>query len=155
MNVETLFSEETTIKISVVKLDKQKLTKGIYNQLNVLSAFDDLYNLKENAKFLGYVNDKERFYLWTNGNSIFKYEIKELRQLLHLDLDKTTIYHLDSFYPSDQVEYLYSYNEDGNYRYRNEQISSVLDKKEQYELLEKKETVTKIVREILKRQIFI
>lgn len=156
MNLETLFTTETTIKVSVVKIDNKKLTKGVYNQLNIKTAFDDFYNLKENAKLLGYVNDKSRFYLWTNGNSIFRNEIKELYPLIKLNLNKNTIDELRNIFPSEEVESLYSYkNENGDYEYRNLQISQVLQKNSQYELIEKKENVEKIVKEILNRQIFI
>jgi hypothetical protein len=46
MFIEKLFEKEVTIKVSIVKIDKKKLTKGVFNQLNVKSPFDDTYNFR-------------------------------------------------------------------------------------------------------------
>lgn len=156
MHIERLFEKEATIKISVVKIENKKLTKGIFNQINWQSPFDKFYNLKENVKFLGYVNDNFKCLVWTNGDSLYKYRIKDFYPFRSIDLNKNTINELIEIFPSDQVESLHSFkNEMGIYEYQELQISCVLDVKEQYVIIEKKENVEKIIKELLKRQIYL
>jgi hypothetical protein len=156
MYSDKLFAKETSIKLSVVKIENKKLTKGIFNQLNRKSPFDKLYNLKENVKFLGYVNDKTKCLLWSNKDFIYKYDIKDFFPFLRIDLNKNTIDDLYEVFPSEEVNSLHNFkNENGYYEYQELEISCVLEKNTQYEILEKKETVDKIVEELLKRQIFI
>lgn len=156
MNIEKLFPKETTIKINIVKIDNKKITKSIFNQINRSSPFDKLYHLKENIKFLGYINDKTKWIIWTNNEFLFKYEIKEIYQMSRINLNKNTIEELQKIYPSEKVKSLYSQkNEFDHFEYRDIEISSVLDIKEQSEILDKKEMVEEIISEILKRQIFL
>mgnify|MGYP000881306201 CR=1 FL=1 len=156
MNVEKLFTKQTTIKISVVTIDNKKLSKSIVNQLNVSSPFDKLYNLKENAKFLGYINDKSKWIIWTNDEFIFKYELKLIYPIARINLDKNTLSDLIDIYPSDIVKSRYAFeNEYGDFENRELQISNALDKKDQYILIERIEEVQKIITEILKRQILL
>jgi hypothetical protein len=156
MNIEKLFTKETTIKINIVKIDNKKITKSVFNQINRSSPFDQLYNLKENIKFLGYINDKTKWIIWTNNEFLFKYEIKEIYQMSRINLHKNTIEELQKIYPSEKVKSLYSQkNEFDHFEYKDIEISNVLDIKEQSEILDKKEMVEKIISEILKRQIFL
>lgn len=156
MYSDKLFIKATSIKLSVVKIENKKLTKSILNQLNRKSPFDKLYNLKENVKFLGYVNDKTKCLLWCNEDLIYKYDIKDFFPFLRIDLHKNTINDLYEIFPSEEVNLLHSFrNEMGHYEYQDLEISCVLDKNTQYEIQDKKENIDKILEEILKRQIFI
>lgn len=156
MYTEKLFEKETMIKISIVKIDNKKLTKGIFNQINRKSPFDELYNLEQNVKFLGYVNDKSKCLIWIDGELLYKYEIKNLYPFLRIDLNKSTITDLLEVFPSEKVESIHSFKNDiGIHEYQDIEISCVLDKKEQYNIIEKKENIKEIVEELLKRQIFL
>lgn len=52
-----IFTNKTTVDITVVKLGNQKLTKSILNQIELLNPFDD-GNIAHGIKILGYVNHK-------------------------------------------------------------------------------------------------
>lgn len=156
MNIEKLFSKTTTINVSVVKVDNKKLTKTIFNQVNILSPFDNLYNLREGVQFLGYVNDKGKWIIWSDSNRLFKYELKKITPIIYLDLNRNKINDLIEIYPSELVKQLYHYiDEEYHETYRDNQISTVLDLKEQYAILEKQELVRGIFDNILSRQIFL
>jgi len=156
MNTEKLFEKEATIKISVVKIDNKKLTKGVFNQINWKSPFDRLYNLKENVKFLGYVNDKSKWLVWSNGEFLYKYKISDFYPFLRIDFNKNTINELLDVFPSEVVKSLNDFkNQMGHYEYTDLEISSVLDVKEQYVIIEKKENIEEIINGLLKRQIFL
>ncbi|MDR6546700.1 hypothetical protein J2810_002760 [Chryseobacterium rhizosphaerae] len=156
MNIKELFTKTTTVNISVVKVNNKNLTKSIFNQLNISSPFDRLYNLKDNVKFLGYVNDKTKWIIWSDENNLFRYELKELSPIVYLNLDRDTIDMLVKIYPSELVKELYNYT-DAEYEkiYRDNQISTVLDVKEQYIILEKQKLVREIFENILERQILL
>ncbi|WP_136468997.1 hypothetical protein [Flagellimonas onchidii] len=151
MDFGKIFTNETTIKISVVKLDNKKMTKGIFNQLHISSPFDKLYNLKEEVQILGYVNEKDKWVIWSNKQRLYKYEIYNFSPLIDLDLNKDKIKDLYHIYPSENIRSLYF----GDEHYSFEEISSVLDKKEQYEILDKQEILLRLRNEILNRQIFL
>jgi hypothetical protein len=156
MNIEKLFSKEVTVKISVLTIENKKITKSIFNQLNYSLPFDNLFNLKSNVKFLGYINDKLKYVIWTNNEFIYKCELKEFYPIARLNLDGDLIRDLIEIYPSETVKSLYHYlNDYSIYEYRDLQISSVLEKKEQYSIIDRKEEIQKIITEILKRQILL
>lgn len=156
MNIDKLFTKTTTVNISVVKINNKNFTKSIFNQLNISNPFDRLYNLKNNVKFLGYVNDKTKWMIWTDEINLFKFELREFFTIIHLDLNKDIIDKLVRVYPSELVKNLYNYvDEEYQETYKNNQISTVLDLKEQYIILEKQELVREIVENILERQIFL
>ncbi|MDR6459262.1 aspartate carbamoyltransferase regulatory subunit [Chryseobacterium vietnamense] len=156
MNIKELFTKTTTVNISVVKINNKNLTKSIFNQLNISSPFDRLYNLKNNVKFLGYVNDKTKWMIWTDEVNLFRFELKEFFTIRHLDLNRDTIDTLMKVYPSELVKKLYNYvDEEYHETYRNNQISTVLDLKEQYVILEKQKQVREIFENILERQILL
>lgn len=156
MNIKELFTKTTTVNISVVKINNKNLTKSIFNQLNISSPFDRLYNLKDNVKFLGYVNDKTKWIIWSDENNLFRYELKEFSPIVYLNLDRDTIDMLVKIYPSELVNEIYNYT-DAEYEkiYRDNQISTVLDVKEQYIILEKQKLVREIFENILERQILL
>jgi hypothetical protein len=151
MNFDKIFTKEITVRLCVVKIENKKLTKSIFNQLNIISPFDKLYNLKDNVKILGYIKDKTRWVIWSNGQSLFKYELNNLYPLIGLDLNKDKIEDLIKIYPSETVKSLYFGND--NYQYM--VVSCVLDKKEQYEIINKKEMIDKFRIEVLNRQIYL
>lgn len=156
MSIEKLFKKNTTINISVVKLENKKLTKGVFNQINRKSPFDKLYELKENVSFLGYVNDANKWVIWTDDKSLYKYKFVDFFNLSRIDFHRNTIEELFKVYPSQELELLNSYQNDlGNYEYQGLQISQVLKPNEQYVIIEKKEYLEKIIDELLKRQIFL
>lgn len=156
MIIDKLFEKEVTVKVSVVKIDNKKLTKSIFNQLHYSSPFDSLFNLKENVKFLGYVNDDFRYLIWTNGEFIFKCNLNEFTKFRKIDLNKNTISDLHEVFPSEKVESLFLVkNEIGFNEYQDLQITQVLGPKYQSEILDKQENVEKIIKELLKRQIFV
>ncbi len=72
MNIESLFSEKATINISIVKLHNQKINKTIFNQLLVYSPFTEEFHLRKYVKFLGFVNEKVKWMLWTDDESIYR-----------------------------------------------------------------------------------
>ncbi|AKK72094.1 hypothetical protein OK18_05110 [Chryseobacterium gallinarum] len=106
--------------------------------------------------FLGYVNDKAKWIIWCDENNLFRYELKELSPIVYLNLDRDTIDTLAKIYPSELVKELYNYT-DAEYEkiYQDNQISTVLDVKEQYIILEKQKLVRDIFENILERQILL
>ncbi|MDO6739454.1 hypothetical protein [Wenyingzhuangia sp. 2_MG-2023] len=148
MNIDKIFTKETTIKITVVKIENKKMTKSIFNQLHIYSPFDKLYNIKNNVKVLGYINDKTIWVIWSNEESLFKYELNNFYPLLRLDLNNDKIESLIKIYPSESVRNLYFENLDM-------EISSVLDLKEQHEIIDKKEMIQKFRNEVLNHQIYL
>jgi len=156
MSVENLFKKETVVKISVVKIDNKKLTKGVFNQINQKSPFDKLYDLRENVNFLGYVNDNGKWVVWTNDESLYKYKIIDFYSFLRIDFSRNTIDELYKIYPSEVVKSLYSHtNELGHYENQGCQISQVLELNEQISITDKKENIEQIIDELVKRQIFL
>lgn len=158
MNIQELFTKETTIKVSVVTLDGKKMTKSIFNQLHHVKPFDNLYNIIEGVKFLGYINEKERFVIFTLNNKIYYYRLEAFLALQYIDLNKSTIEDLYRVYPSEEVKRLHNFNpkkENDSEDYRQFQISQVFSVNGQYEFIEKAENLKKIRNEILKRQIFL
>ncbi|EKT3967372.1 hypothetical protein NTJ12_002460 [Flavobacterium psychrophilum] len=156
MNIENLFSKEVTVKISIVNIENKKLTKSIFNQLNISLPFDSLFNLKQNVKFLGYINDKGKWIIWSNNEYIYKCELKNIYPMARLNLNRDKIRDLIEIYPSELVKSLYHFmNESSFFEYRDTEISSVLDKKEQYIIIERQEEVREIINELLKRQIIL
>jgi|SRR5690554_1263613 len=153
MNFDKIFTKDITIQISVVKVDGKKLTKSIFNQLHIISPFDQLYNLKKENKILGYINDKTRWIIWSNGQKLYKYELKNFYPLIQLDLNKNTIENLIEIYPSEQVKNLYFGNSTESYQ--DMQISSVLDLKEQHEIIDKQDFIKEFRSELMSRQIFL
>lgn len=153
MNMSKIFTKDTFIKVSVVKLDGRKLTKSIFNQLHTISPFDRLYNLKNDVKVLGYINDKTIWIIWSNQENLYKYDLQNIYPLVQLDLNKNTIENLIEIYPSEQVKNLYYGNSNENYQEL--EISSVLDKKEQYKILDRQDFVIEFKAQLLERQIFL
>jgi hypothetical protein len=156
MNLDNLFTKETTIKVSVVTLDNKKLTKSIFNQLQVKKPFDKLYNIFDGVKFLGYVNDKKNYAVFTFNDKIYKCEMVEFQALKYIDLHKDLIKTLYRVYPSEELQKLNKYNPSRpDEYYADSQISQVFSVDGQRELIEKAENLDKIFNELVIRQIFI
>lgn len=158
MNIQNLFTNETTIKVSVVTLDNKRLTKSIYNQLHYKKPFDKLYNINDGVQFLGYVHDKGQFVVFKEKSKLYVCNLDAFRVLRDIDLDKNTIEYLYKVYPSDEVEQLYRFNSKNDMEkdnYRDMQISQVFSIKGQYEFIDKAEKLQNLINEIFKRQIFL
>lgn len=156
MNIEKLFIKETTLKLSVIKVDNKRIIKSIFNQINIDSPFDELYTLKQNVKFLGYINEKKKWIIWKNNDFLFKYDLGKIYPISQINLNKNTIDELITIFPSEKVKLLHSFqNEQSHFEYRDIEISSVLDPNEQYLIMDVIELVDDIIDEILKRQIFL
>jgi len=154
MNIEKLFTKESTVKISILKIDNKKFTKSIFNQLNYKNPFDRDINLNQDAKFLGYVNDKGKWILWTDTDYIYKFELKKLIDIKWIDVDRHKISDLIEVYPTEKVKDAFHYVDDYDNEYKNEVISNVLNREEIFEFIEKQDIVKNIINETLQRQIF-
>ena len=59
--MDDIFSNKTTVEITVVKINNQKLTKSILNQIELFNPFLD-GNFADGTKIFGYVNHKIKGY---------------------------------------------------------------------------------------------
>jgi hypothetical protein len=148
MKIENLFTENTTINITVLKINNKNFTKSIFNQLHLSSPFTKLYELKEDLKILGYVNDKTRWVIWTDNEFLYKYDIKKFYPLLKLEINICEIGTLLDIYPSEDVRLL-------SENLENYDLANILNEEEKKVINNKKETVEKILKEVVKRQIFL
>ena len=160
MNITNLFTKTTTVEISVVTIDKKKLTKSIITQIVDYKPFDEALNIFEGVKILGFVNGIEPIVIWTRNGELNKCNLNVFRKLDHVDIHNSTIENLIGTYQTPEIDaILYSQNEKGNNitfnEYRKNQISSVLSAKGLTDLKDKKEEFKTIISEIYKRQIFI
>lgn len=79
MDLQKIFSEKTTIDISVVKLKNQKLTKSIFNQLRWYFPFDENINFTS-EKILGFVLiGNESIGIGSGKNNLFRFRTEKLR----------------------------------------------------------------------------
>lgn len=164
MEIKDLFTVETTIKVSVVKLDNKKLTSLIFNQLNISSPFDDAFNLKEDVKILGYVNSKvnikykdhhienEKWLIWSRNDRLYKYKLIRLHPFLKMNIETIQFFQFIAIYNSDEIDKIYD-DSKGELQYT--PISEVIDQDKLNEISEKKIFVKEVYREILKRQIYL
>ena len=109
MNLDKLFTKESTIKISVISINDKKITKSIFNQLNIKNPFDKHINLLENVLFLGYINDKTKWIIWKDNDFLYKYELKHLLQIKWIDVNRNTIKDLLEIYPTEVVKNAYHF----------------------------------------------
>lgn len=81
MEIEKIFSEKTTIDITVVKLNNQKLTKSIFNQLRWYFPFDGNFNFTSELLF-GHVRiGEERFAIGKSKTSLFRFNVEYLETI--------------------------------------------------------------------------
>lgn len=155
MDIEHLFTEKTTVNLSVVKLNNHKINKTIFNQLITLSPFDRIFSIRESAKFLGFVNDKIQWILWTNGISIYKYQLRKLNEFCHFDLDRGEISDFTKIYPYYELQYFNkpSYRDDTYDEV--EKLHLILSKEERSQLEEKQRFIVEVIDKLTQRQVFI
>jgi len=155
MNIEHLFTEKTTINLSVVKLHNQKINKTIFNQLITLSPFNRIFSLGESVKFLGFVNDKIQWILWTDDISIYKYQLRKLKEFCHFDLDSGEISDFTKIYPYYELQYFNksSYRDDTYDEV--EKLYLILSQEERSRLEEKQRFIVEVIDKLTQRQIFI
>ncbi len=158
MNIENLFTEKTTINISVVKLHKQKINKTIFNQLLIYSPFTEDFHLRRQVKFFGFVNEKVKWMLWTDDESIYKYEMKRAAKFAYLNLDDEKLDEFKKIYPIRQIRYFKeSHDEDHYNEYDNDRtiVSAILNEEEKLEIEKKQVIIRRILDELNERQIFL
>lgn len=81
MELEKMFSEKTTIDITVVKLNNQKLTKSIFNQLRWCFPFDAEMNFKSETLF-GHVRvGEECIAIGSTKNGLFRFKLDYLKAI--------------------------------------------------------------------------
>lgn len=155
MNIEDLFTEKTTIEISVVKLNNQKINKTIFNQIVIRSPFDRVYSLSKNVQFLGYVNDKISMLLWTNGVNIYRCRLKDLREFASFDLENKTIEKFEEYYSTLNLNYYQNRDDHGAEHEYSDKIWHILTGDEIAEIRSKQEFVKEILNALIGRQIFL
>ncbi len=146
--MEKIFSEEVNVTIRVVNIENKKLTKSVFNQLHYSSPFTNLFDLKDNVKVLGYVNDKEEVLLWSDENKLYKYRTKALIDFVRISFDTNTIEDLYKLYRSKRVQEIYFSSESCN-------IGTIEDEKLLQEITAKQDFLKMFYRELKKNQIFI
>lgn len=100
-----LFVEKTTVNISVVKLHNQKINKTIFNQLLITSPFDWTFDLKDDVKILGFVNEKERYMLWGNRNSLYKCSLVHIIKFSRFNLENGKVKDFFNLYSDSDIVY--------------------------------------------------
>jgi hypothetical protein len=90
MKFKELLTESTTINVSVVKMDNRKITKSVFNQIQIKCFYDRDYKILKDIKILGYLIDKERWLIWTNGRNYFKYPLKYVVDISQIDVEYST-----------------------------------------------------------------
>ena len=161
MNLENLFTDKTTVSVSVVKLNNQKMNKTIFNQLLIKSPYSSSFDIDENAKFLGFVNDKEKWLVWTDGLTIFRNRLWRLRTFANFNLEFGTLEKFKEIYPTSNLSHFNSdYTDEYSTEYSSSdedrlEMSSVLNEAESEEI-RKKQIAMKFVTDNLEaRQIFL
>lgn len=86
--MEDLFSNKTTVEITVVKINNQKLTKSIVNQLDNKFPIDKNGKFYEGLKILGYVKNKMRSsnqqLIFSFDNNLYYYNLETLKEFTEL-----------------------------------------------------------------------
>lgn len=159
MNIESLFTEKTTINISVVKLHNQKINKTIFNQLLINSPFTEDFHLRRQVHFFGFVNEKVKWMLWTDDESIYKYEMERAATFTYLNLDNEKLDEFMKIYPTRLLRYFKeSHDEDDHHNeYDNDRtiVSAILNEEEKLEIENKQVIISRILDELNERQIFL
>lgn len=153
-----LFADKTTINISVVKLYNQKINKTIFNQLLSSTPFDWTFQLKENVKILGFVNDKERYMLWLDGNTIYKCRLVRIVKFARFDLENGKVKDFFNLYSDIDIEY---FKDSGSERevdlefMEEGPVSYVLNAVEKEEIRHKQNFIKEFLLELNQRQVFL
>lgn len=91
MNYKELFTDQSTIKISVMTIDGKKLTKSLVDQLPTHFPFDKQYNFTGD-KFFGFVKvgkatpsnpgaQNINFVIFEKGGKLYKFSLHNLIQM--------------------------------------------------------------------------
>lgn len=157
MKESNLFSDKTTISISVVKLQNQKINKTTFNQLLISSPFDWTFKLKDDVNILGFVNDKERYMLWGDGNSIYKCSLVRIVKFARFDLEEGKVKDFLNLYSDRNIEY---FNGPGYERemdidsMEEGPVYYILNAIEKEEILNKQAFIKELLFELNQRQVF-
>ena len=88
--MDDLFSNKTTVEITVVKINNQKLTKSIVNQLDNKFPIDKNGKFYEGLKILGYVKHKisqsEEQLIFSYNNNLYYYQLWRIKELAELNI---------------------------------------------------------------------
>jgi hypothetical protein len=161
MDIENLFTKETTVKISVVTIDKKKLTKSILNQIKSSDPFDDFYNLKPGVKFIGYVRDEFNTVIFVKDDAIYRLDFEIYKDFRLIFRTSKSVGDLHSIYPSEAIAKLNNELNDeenshlGQYKFRERNLNDVITDDIKEDIKQKQNFLTQISSEISKRQIFI
>lgn len=158
MKQTDLFAEKTTINISVVKLHNQKINKTIFNQLLNAPLFDRTFNLKDDAKILGFVNDKEKYILWGDGKSVYKCSLVRITNFARFDLNKGKVKDFLILYRERDIAYFNepAYEREENLDLLGEySVSHVLNSLEKEDILLKQDFINEFLLELNQRQVFL
>lgn len=90
MDFKSFLSETQTVQISVVKLDKQRITKSILYQMPEGYRINTDFDFGD-IKILGYVKDKEEWIIYTENNIAYKNPARYITELLNLLPSQTTV----------------------------------------------------------------
>ncbi|WP_294302523.1 hypothetical protein [uncultured Chryseobacterium sp.] len=84
--MKDFFTREITIKINVITIDGKKITKSIFNQLNVKSPFThDINGYSFNGeKILGYVIDKGYWLIHAENEKLYRYNLTRMFAIAQL-----------------------------------------------------------------------
>lgn len=164
MEIEKIFKEKTTIEIAVVKLENQKLTKSIFNQLRWYFPFDKDLNFKSGNIF-GHVRiGEEIFGVGSANNQLFRFNTEYLRRFIgnskltlnyrfvDEDLDFVDLLGLDAINKIYKDENGYF---DRDYVGTSHSVQDVITVEGQERLLNMHQNAKDFFTELLKRQIII
>lgn len=164
MEIDKIFKEKTTIEIAVVKLENQKLTKSIFNQLRWYFPFDKDLNFKSGYIF-GHVRiGDEIFAVGSINNQLFRFNTDYLRTFV--GSSKLTLNYRFADQDLDFVDLLgldaikENYKDENGYFDRDHvggthSVQDVITEAGQERLLNMHQNAKDFFTELLKRQIII
>ncbi|MDW9382776.1 hypothetical protein [Chryseobacterium sp. JV558] len=160
IKMKDFFIMEKTIKINVITIDGKRITKSIFNQLNVSSPFThDINGYSFNGeKILGYVSDKGYWLIYAENEKIYRYNLSRMFAIAQLSSTSDysrlkELFHLYGYFGDNIINEDYKhFNEIGIWNYS---LGKVLNK----DILQKVENLILDAHnwktEILNHQIFI
>lgn len=69
--MENIFADNTSVSMTIAKIDNKKITKTIFNQLNIWNPFKAQF-IFTGDKILGYVNSNGIWIIYIINDKIFK-----------------------------------------------------------------------------------
>lgn len=143
MDFKSFLSETQTVKISVAKLDKQRITKSILYQMPEGYRINTDFNFGD-IKILGYVKDKEEWIIYTENNIAYKNPARYITELLNLLPSQTTVSIISNYIEIDNWD---EYS-------KNDRLGS-LPKDKQTEFIELREKAARFYNIMKSHQIYI